>query len=341
MHGTSINKVKIFAESLDKKRKMKILDVGGVDPDASYRQLFQNHNAVYETMNIKFEFGYCPKSDITVNHPYDWKEIKDSSYDVILCGQVFEHAEFFWITLLEMRRILKKGGFCLITAPSHWHEHRAPFDCYRFYADGLYAMAKFINLKPHYAYAEHPKWVDRNLCDAIIVMEKIESENDPKFKKLHQSMMSLTFDNYYEVGRNIKFLTSSSSSWENKKNMKWRSLEGQYCDGLLSANYFFHTANSDNPFIVFDLNRTCQIDTIKIFNREKHEDRNKDITVYHSTDMLSWEKVYESNELWGGIYDLSPLIIKCNLFTRFIRIEKRLSGILHFDQIQFFFGKMP
>ena len=54
--------------------------------------------------------------------------------------------EFFWLTMLEIARVLKSGGICCIVARSAGPEHSHPVDCWRFYTDGMRARAKFSKL---------------------------------------------------------------------------------------------------------------------------------------------------------------------------------------------------
>ncbi len=54
----------------------------------------------------------------------------------------FEHTEFFWLTMREMKHALKPGGLCCIIAPSAGPEHQYPVDCWRVYPDGLRAAAR-------------------------------------------------------------------------------------------------------------------------------------------------------------------------------------------------------
>ena len=87
----------------------------------------------WEYSGLDVEKG--PNVDIVVENPYDW-EIPDSSYDVVISGQAFEHIEFFWLTFLEMARVLKPQGLIILIAPSRGPQHRYPVDCWRFYPDG-------------------------------------------------------------------------------------------------------------------------------------------------------------------------------------------------------------
>ena len=45
---------------------------------------------------------------------------KDSSFDIILSNHVLEHVKNDGLALNEMARILKKGGYAIITVPGDW-----------------------------------------------------------------------------------------------------------------------------------------------------------------------------------------------------------------------------
>lgn len=63
-------------------------------------------------------------SDIT-NIP-----VGDSSFDVVMCTEVFEHLKNPILALKEFYRILKKGGTLIITAPFNSLTHFAPYHFY-------------------------------------------------------------------------------------------------------------------------------------------------------------------------------------------------------------------
>jgi SAM-dependent methyltransferase len=94
-----------------------------------------------------------PNVDIVEKNPYHWKDLATNSFDVVISGQAFEHTEFFWITMSEMVRVLKKDGLLCIIAPSEWGEHRYPVDCYRFLADGMVALARWTGINPLHAHS--------------------------------------------------------------------------------------------------------------------------------------------------------------------------------------------
>jgi SAM-dependent methyltransferase len=63
--------------------------------------------------------------------------LPDSSIDTVLCTCVLEHLERPGDALGEIRRILRPGGFAIISAPLFWHLHEEPRDFFRFTEHGL------------------------------------------------------------------------------------------------------------------------------------------------------------------------------------------------------------
>jgi len=48
---------------------------------------------------------------------------KDSSYDIIVCNQVFEHLKNIFLPISEIYRILKPGGFLIFSVPNMYALH--------------------------------------------------------------------------------------------------------------------------------------------------------------------------------------------------------------------------
>ncbi|MDA8239464.1 MAG: glycosyltransferase [Nitrospiraceae bacterium] len=127
-----------------KGRKISILDVGGCEAEGGYEKLFSDNSLfVY----ARLAFRRSPGIDYVPQNPNAWVEMEDESYDVIISGQEFEHMEFPWLAIREMTRVLKKNGLICIVAPSRGPEHRHPVDCWRYYPDGLRALAKWAGLE--------------------------------------------------------------------------------------------------------------------------------------------------------------------------------------------------
>ncbi|MHB9099400.1 MAG: methyltransferase domain-containing protein, partial [Syntrophales bacterium] len=93
--------------------------------------------------------------DIVLQDPYNWREVKSGSADVVISGQAFEHIECFWLSMLEIARVLKSDGLCCLIAPSGGPEHRYPVDCWRFFPDGFAALARFACLEVSEVYSQN------------------------------------------------------------------------------------------------------------------------------------------------------------------------------------------
>ena len=147
MHRNSYRKMEWFKNTyLHKSNKLDILDVGSLDGKGTlnYSTLFNETNWTYTGLDI--EGGN--NVQIIVTDIYNWFEIEDNSYDVIISGQFFEHLEFFWLAMIQIERVLKPGGYLCIIVPSAGPNHGGDMpNCYRFHEDGLKAMAKYVDLE--------------------------------------------------------------------------------------------------------------------------------------------------------------------------------------------------
>jgi SAM-dependent methyltransferase len=146
MHLSSLKNMAAFVErelSHVSDRPITILDLGSTEMGACYRPIFANPNWKY----IGADLAAGPNVNLVLQDPYSWKEVKTASIDVLVSGQVLEHIEYFWITALEISRVLRPGGLACLIAPSSGPEHRYPVDCWRFYPDGMKAIGKFARLE--------------------------------------------------------------------------------------------------------------------------------------------------------------------------------------------------
>jgi len=145
MHTSSYENMRNFVNKyLSKYRNMplKILDLGSQDINGTYRGLFADKLWQYTGADL------CSGAnvDIVIKNPYRWREIKSGSYDVVISGQTLEHVEYFWLTIREIKHALKPRGICCLIAPSAGFEHKYPVDCWRFYTDGMKALARYAGL---------------------------------------------------------------------------------------------------------------------------------------------------------------------------------------------------
>lgn len=178
MHQSSLLRMEWFenfyASTIRSEGKIKVLDIGSCDVNGSYRNIFSSDK--YSYFGLDMVEG--PNVDIVLPNPYCWSQLETDSFDVVISGQAFEHIEFFWVTMLEIARVLKPGGFVCIIAPNGFVEHRYPVDCYRFFTDGMVALAKYVSLEPLHAHTNlSPSencidWYSDTNADAMLVAKK-------------------------------------------------------------------------------------------------------------------------------------------------------------------------
>ncbi len=142
MHASSLENMQrcyrrhIAGGPLETQAETMVLDVGGADVNGSYRDVFAGPPFRYRAADMQAG----PGVEIVLDDPYHLP-FSDGSIDIVLCGQVLEHCEYFWRAFAEMLRVLRPDGFIFIIAPSSGGIHRYPVDCYRFHPDAYTALA--------------------------------------------------------------------------------------------------------------------------------------------------------------------------------------------------------
>jgi len=152
---------------------LKVLDVGSFDVNGTYRDFFSSPQFSYTGLDM----APGPNVDIVPVIPYQWKELATDGFDIVISGQVLEHAEFFWITVGEMVRVTSPGGLIAIIVPNGFPEHRYPVDCYRFFTDGVVALARYYCLEILHAHTNlgpvgDPRWISSTQADCMLVARK-------------------------------------------------------------------------------------------------------------------------------------------------------------------------
>lgn len=109
----------------------RVLDVGGGEVHR-YKNLFSCDT--YTCMDVYEGVG------VDVVGSADAIPFENESFDSIVCTQVFEHLAFPEKSAQEISRVLKKGGYVLITVPQ-WNElHEEPNDYWRYTRFGISAL---------------------------------------------------------------------------------------------------------------------------------------------------------------------------------------------------------
>jgi SAM-dependent methyltransferase len=64
------------------------------------------------------------------------------SFDTVVCTEVLEHVADPLKALREMHRVLKPGGYLVLSTPMYWPRHEVPYDYFRYPYDGLLHLVK-------------------------------------------------------------------------------------------------------------------------------------------------------------------------------------------------------
>jgi SAM-dependent methyltransferase len=142
MHESSyLHMQRLAARHLSERPPGRVFDIGAMDVNGSYRPIFEALGWCYTGCDIS------PGANVSTVLPspyvFPWKS---ASADLIISGQAFEHIQFFWLTMLEIARVVRPGGLVFLIAPSRGPEHRYPVDCWRFYPDGYRSLAAWSGL---------------------------------------------------------------------------------------------------------------------------------------------------------------------------------------------------
>ena len=136
MHDTAFELGGLFFEtySLGAGARM-ILDVGSLEVNGSLRDCAPA-GCVYLGVDVAAGAGV----DIVLDDPYAFP-FPDGYFDQIVSTSCFEHDQLFWLTFLEMIRVVHPGGYIYINCPSNGEYHAYPFDNWRFYPDAALALS--------------------------------------------------------------------------------------------------------------------------------------------------------------------------------------------------------
>jgi len=123
--------LKSINKNLDKRKKLKIIDVGcGKKP---YEKEIKSvlHKKAEEIEYIGIDL-YTKESDLKIDLNTENLPFKKGSIDIIICTEVLEHLYNPFHILAEIKRILKNEGLLLITSPFLHPIHEKKHDYFRY-----------------------------------------------------------------------------------------------------------------------------------------------------------------------------------------------------------------
>jgi len=114
--------------------KNSVLDVGSYNVNGTLKPLF--FEELWDYVGMDNEAG--TNVDV-VRHTIDFP-FADNRFDVAVTTSALEHDSTFWLSIFEMARVVKPGGWVYLCAPSQGAYNAYPIDCYRFFEDAWRAF---------------------------------------------------------------------------------------------------------------------------------------------------------------------------------------------------------
>ena len=123
-------KMQQFARAKVHRPGMLVLDVGGRVIPHQYRpaarQIFEALGCNFTSLDLQAH----PSVDLVVppGQPFPFE---DGHFEIVITTSTFEHDPMFWMTVREMARVTRVGGWIHATTPHTGHYHAFPGDCWR------------------------------------------------------------------------------------------------------------------------------------------------------------------------------------------------------------------
>ena len=105
---------KVYLDKIQLKQKIKIIEVGSLSINSNIKPTLDKNK--FEYIGLDIEKG--PNVDIVLEDPYKFP-LNNESVDAVVSISTFEHTDFFWLSYLEILRILKPSGLFFLNVPSN------------------------------------------------------------------------------------------------------------------------------------------------------------------------------------------------------------------------------
>lgn len=125
----------LFA-AISKFAKGKLLDIGcGNKP---YEKILANKITGY----VGCDIIQSSLNKVDVLCPADKIPLDSNTFDTVFSTQTIEHVENHQGLVNEAYRLIKPGGYFIVSAPMFWHLHEEPYDFFRFTKYGFMYIFK-------------------------------------------------------------------------------------------------------------------------------------------------------------------------------------------------------
>lgn len=123
---------------LNIKNNLNILEVG-YSSEKNSSSLFSESNLSYYSL----DYIDGNKVDYYVEDIYNWQNMNPRSFDAVISYNFINKLKFFWLSLNQIEKVLKPGGYLCIVVPSFSHDNKG--ELYKFSEDSIRSLAEYIN----------------------------------------------------------------------------------------------------------------------------------------------------------------------------------------------------
>ena len=121
---------------------IRVLEIGPDQFPSTFYSLVADNSIVWETIDL------YRSVNLTFSALSEYKfQMSDGTYDIVLSGQVIEHARKTRVWMKELARVCKAGGYVITINPVSWPYHEAPIDCWRAFPEGMRALYEDASLE--------------------------------------------------------------------------------------------------------------------------------------------------------------------------------------------------
>ncbi|MBN1296621.1 class I SAM-dependent methyltransferase [bacterium] len=135
----------VSAAGLRVKSGERVLDAGA--GQSRYRSFFDH--AIYTSVDFGTGEKTWDYSGLDVLARLERLPFPGDVFDHVICTQVLEHVPEPDVILRELGRVLKPGGYLLLTAPLGFGEHQIPYDYFRYTRYGLRYLLEKVGFDVH------------------------------------------------------------------------------------------------------------------------------------------------------------------------------------------------
>ena len=224
MHISALNSFLDFKNTYLKNQndEIKIVEIGSQSINENIKKHL-NKNHTY----IGVDIVEGNNVDIVLEDPYKLPFEKDT-IDVVISISTFEHTEFFWLSYLEILRVLKPTGLFFLNVPSNSKYHRHSTDNWRFYPDSSKALESWghrNNFKPkvleHFTNYENGRDIWNDYVSITIKDEKFQNEYSRRILDTKKNFTNGRKNNSEELINFMEF-PQDQNNWGWKLYYKYR-----------------------------------------------------------------------------------------------------------------------